>query len=129
MEQEKTPQQIRQEEVAKFQSDSFPSDPILLLKLTVYAGHETIVRYALPKDVLVNPDNVMDMVFFDVIEGDKIVEKGWSACPIEMEKVVFSRFKEVENEPTLTIFDHDLNALRASRVLKSLPGINLETIS
>ena len=112
--------------VVQYGKDSFPSDPILLLQLTVrYVDGFSKIYYALNKDYI-NPNTSQVPVYYDIIIGDGVKEMAFAGCSIEFMKIVFCHFNEVASIADLTVIDlvpgYGKSAIRASKVLRSIPG-------
>lgn len=118
-------QQERAAQIAKWQNESFPQDPVMLLGIDMLVGGENPPprMFALPITPLPNLNTVVDAVFFQVIEGDTLVELTFAGIPIVIRKVVFSSFAEIQHAPSLTVFEEEQYAVRASKILLGLPGI------
>lgn len=113
-----------------WQRGSFPPDPILLYRLDTVdgAGNANPPLFALVEDSLKNLNTVQEAVFFNVIQGDSIVEVSFFGYSVKVTKVVFSSFEEVQIYPSLTVYDTsdaEIIGVRASRVLLGLTGIKI----
>jgi len=116
-------------ETRQWQKDTFPQDPVLLYQLLVIDKssnfeNNTAYYYAIPTDDISNPDASSTLVFFDIIEQDKVVEKAFVGCTVIITKVAFSTIEELLAAPNApVVFDGEYNAARASKVLLGLLGI------
>jgi hypothetical protein len=112
-------------EVAQWQTDSFPQDPVLLYRIDTCAvnGEMSPSLFALPKPELPNLDNTVEAVFFDIIQGDVVQEVAFFGMSVWITKVVMCSFKDVQHYPSLTVVDEDRRAVRASKVFLGLTGI------
>ena len=109
--------------IADFQKASFPIDPVLLYELQVTSvDGRCDVYYAVPKEDMLNPEKAQELVWFDIIQGDGLAVMSFVNCSITFRKVVFCNIDEIR-PTTLMVFDQDMTAYRASKVLRGLPGI------
>jgi len=123
----KLKQQVQEERdkvVAEFQKASFPIDPVLLYELQITSVDGRVdVYYAITQDNLLNPERSQELLFFDVIQGDGITEMAFINVSITLRKIVFCNIEEIRST-TLYVYDQEMAAFRASKVLRGLPGIS-----
>ena len=114
-----------QQETLRWQRESFPQDPVLLYRIDLWtrSGEQLVPLFALPKTELPNMDAVQTSVFFDVVQGDQLVEMAFFGMSVRISKVVFCTFAEVRMYPALTVVDEDRRAVRASKIFLGLTGI------
>ena len=113
----------RVKSVAEFQKSSFPIDPVLLYEFQITSvDGRCDVYYVIPKDDILNPEKAQEFVWFDVIQGDGLTEMTFVNVSMTIRKVVFSNIEEIRST-MLMVFDQEMNAYRASKVLLGLPGI------
>lgn len=124
-------EQLEKEAKEKFQRESFPSDPVMLLKIHAKdVDGEEHDYFAIPKDYE-NPSNARELVYFDVIRGDSIFEMAFIGCSVTFTKCVFGSFNDIRNITSLTVIDNlpefMTRVVRTSKVLRGIPGINFKT--
>lgn len=115
------------EKIAQLQKDSFPTDSFWLYQLQVIKRDgSTELQFALPNDYA-NQDTSSEIIFYDIIVGDSIYERGFLGCSVIITKRMFFSFEDIHMLPNLTVVDNVVDSgkqyVRASRVLRSLPGI------
>ena len=113
--------------IAQLQKDSFPTDSFWLYQLQVIKRDgSTELQFALPNDYA-NQDTSSEIIFYDIIVGDSIYERGFLGCSVIITKRMFFSFEDIHMLPNLTVVDNVVDSgkqyVRASRVLRSLPGI------
>jgi hypothetical protein len=113
-----------EEEIKQWQRDTFPQDPVLLYQLRVVdKSGEVNYYYAIPKEDMLNPDFSFSIIFFDIIEQDRVVERAFVGYSIMITKVVFNTVEDLFASPNApAVFDMEHNAPRASKVLLGLLG-------
>lgn len=113
--------------VIQMQKDSFPTDSFWLYQLQVTKKDgSTELQFALPNDYA-NQDTSSEIIFYDIIVGDSIYERGFLGCSVIITKRMFFSFDDIHMLSNLTVIDKTPDVgqqyVRASRVLRSLPGI------
>jgi len=110
------------EAVREWQKSYFPDNPVLLLQLKVFikGSDNPIYFYAIPKDMK-NPNNSEELIYFDVIEQDKIVERSFVGCSIIVSKIVYGNVWALLAAPNApVVFDDEYRAYRPSKVILTL---------
>jgi hypothetical protein len=116
-------QEERELAIVKFQKESFPADPVLLYVLIVtHVSGEAVIFYAIPDDDMLNPELAQKLVYMDLIQEDALVPTAFINCSIAIQKKVFGSIEDIRNT-SLMVYDQEMNAVRASKVLLGLPGM------
>ena len=116
-------QEQRALDIAKFQKDSFPTDPVLLYVLIVTdVSGGVMVHYAVPDEDMLNPELSQKPVYLDLIQGDALVPTAFVNCSVAIQKKVYGSIDDIR-DTSLMVYDKEMDANRASKVLLGLPGM------